>query len=87
MARWIFSTPRSKSYVFPFQAQQLPAAQTGGEVEVVELVHSGLLGFAEECTQLVGSQRFHLFVLHLWKCTALRGILIHQPLLHGEVVG
>ena len=72
--------------VRPLQPQQFPPPKSGGEVEVVELVHAAVSALLEEGAELVGGQGFHLFVLHLWQGAALRWILAHQLLLHSEVV-
>ena len=73
-------------HIRPLQSQQLPPPKSGGEVEVVEFVHAAVFGLLEEGAELVGGQRFHLLVLHLWQGAALRWILAHQLLLHSEVV-
>ena len=72
--------------VRPFQSQQFAAPKSGGEVEVVEFVHTAVPGLPEEGAELVGGQGFHLFVLLLWQGAALRWILAHQLLLQGEIV-
>jgi len=72
--------------VRPLQSQQFAAPKSGGEVEVVELVHAAVPGLLEEGAELVGGQGFHLLVLDFWQGAALRGILAHQLLLHGEIV-
>lgn len=53
---------------------------------VVELVHAAIPGFLEEGAELVGSQRFHLLVFHLWQSAALRRVAGYQLLFDGEVV-
>ena len=72
--------------VRPFQSQQFAPPKSGSEVEVVEFVHAAVPGLPEEGAELVGGQRFHLFVLHLWQGAALRWIFRDKALLHGEIV-
>ena len=72
--------------VRPFQSQQFAPPKSGGEVEVVEFVHTTVPGFSEEGAELVGGQRFHLLVLHLRQGAALRWIFRDKTLFDGEVV-
>lgn len=48
--------------VRPFQSQQFAAPKSGGEVEVVELVHAAVPGFLKEGAELVGGQGLHFLV-------------------------
>ena len=86
MARWIFSYTTVEVNVRPLQSQQFAPPQSGGEVEVVELVHAAVFGLLEEGTELVGGQGLHLLVFHLRQGTALCRIAGYQLLLDGEVV-
>ena len=72
--------------VRPFQSQQFAPPQSRGEVEVVELVHAAVPALPEEGAELIRGQRFHLLVFDFRQGAALRWILAHQFLLHGEVV-
>lgn len=72
--------------VRPFQSQQFAAPKSGGEVEVVELVHAAVLSLMEEGAELVGGQRFHLLVFDFWQCAALCWIFRDETLFEGEVV-
>ena len=72
--------------VRPFQSQQFAAPKSGGEVEVVELVHAAVLSLMEEGAELVGGQRFHLLVFDFWQCAALCWIFRDDTLFEGEVV-
>ena len=70
----------------PFQPQQFAPPQSGGEVEVVELVHAAVPGLLEEGAELIRGQRFHLLVFDFWQRTALCGIFRDEVLLDGEIV-
>ena len=72
--------------VRPFQSQQFAAPKSGGEVEVVELVHAAVFGLLEECAELIRGQRFHLFVFDFRQRAALCRIFRDEVLLDGEVV-
>ena len=72
--------------VRPFQSQQFAAPKSGGEVEVVELVHAAVPGLLEEGAELIRGQRFHLFVFDFRQGAALRWIFCDKTLLDGEVV-
>ena len=73
-------------YVRPLQPQQFAAPKSGGEVEVVELVHAAVFSLLEECAELIRGQRFHLFVFDFRQRAALCRIFRDEVLLDGEVV-
>ena len=73
-------------YVRSAQSQQFAAPTSGGEVEVVELVHTAVPGLLEKGAELVRGQRFHLFVFDFRQGAALRWIFRDKALLHGEIV-
>ena len=79
--------PFGQVNVAPFQPQQLPAPEAGGEVDVVQLEHAAVSGFLEEGAQALRRQDLHLLLLQLRQNTALCGIGGDQVLFHGTVQG
>ena len=75
-----------KVHVRPLQAQQFTPPKSGGEVEVVEFVHTAVPGLLEEGAELVGGQRFHLLVFDFRQSAALRWIFRDETLFEGEAV-
>ena len=73
-------------HIRPLQSQQFAPPQSGGEVEVVELVHAAIPGFFEEGAELVGGQGLHFLVFDFRQGAALCGVAGYQFLLHSEVV-
>ena len=84
MARWIFSTTVEVD-VRPFQSQQFAAPKSGGEVEVVELVHAAVSGLWKKAPSWSAVSVFYLFVFDFWQGTALCRIAGYQLLLDGEL--
>ena len=70
----------------PLQPQQFTPPKSGGEIEVVELVHAAVPGLLEKGAELIRGQCFHLFVFDFRQGAALCRIAGYQLLLHGEIV-